>query len=211
MFRPFSLALGLAVALGSSGAAAGHGSPVEAGGGAPDEPCPHEIASTGTYRNRDYGFSIVIPPGLNGYWNAAVCAKTSEGCVCLGDHGRVLPLAPESHGSGRYIEVYAGFDIEDRAEQVRSRVDRIQERGRQNSLVDISRRALRLAGLRAQRIAVRYYDKKLDRGMAENFVQAKRSSLEYSLYVRTPVETYQRDRKTLEEVVRSFTLLKPQM
>src|SRR6266540_2267427 len=46
-------------------------------------PCPDDRAWTGRYRNYVYGFSIVIPRGLKGYWNSARCAPDEKlGCVC---------------------------------------------------------------------------------------------------------------------------------
>jgi hypothetical protein len=54
--------------------------------------CPDEIATTGYYRNYSYGFSIKIPQGLKGFWNSARCVKDKNGCVCMGDHGRFIPI-----------------------------------------------------------------------------------------------------------------------
>src|SRR6478672_8790082 len=58
------------------------------------EPCPDQKTYTGKYRNWVYGFSIIIPAGLKGYWNSARCAPDEKyGCVCTGDHGRFIPLS----------------------------------------------------------------------------------------------------------------------
>jgi hypothetical protein len=60
---------------------------------AADGPCPDDHAITGTYRNHSYGFTVVIPKGLEGWWNSAVCVpQPPNGCTCMGDHGRDIPL-----------------------------------------------------------------------------------------------------------------------
>jgi hypothetical protein len=63
--------------------------------------CPDEIATTGYYRNYSYGFSISIPRGLKGYWNSARCVKNKRDCVCMGDHGRFIPVDRYS-----YVQVF---------------------------------------------------------------------------------------------------------
>jgi hypothetical protein len=71
-------------------------------------PCPDQRAWTGRYRNYVYGFSIVIPRGLKGYWNSARCAPDEKyGCVCMGDHGRFIPLSNDAH-----IEAFVGYQME---------------------------------------------------------------------------------------------------
>lgn len=55
--------------------------------------CPDQRATTGVYRNDSYGFTVVIPKGLEGWWNSSLCVpEPAVGCVCMGDHGRELPL-----------------------------------------------------------------------------------------------------------------------
>jgi hypothetical protein len=56
-------------------------------------PCPDDRSTAGFYRNYSYGFTVVIPKGLEGRWNSAACVPhPQDGCVCMGDHGRELPL-----------------------------------------------------------------------------------------------------------------------
>lgn len=55
--------------------------------------CPDEHPTTGQYRNDSYGFTVVIPKGFEGWWNSARCVpEPPDGCTCMGDHGRGLPL-----------------------------------------------------------------------------------------------------------------------
>src|SRR5437868_11436651 len=72
------------------------------------ERCPDQKVYTGKYRNIVYGFSIIIPAGLKGYWNSARCAPDEKyGCVCMGDHGRFIPLSDQAH-----IEAFVGYQME---------------------------------------------------------------------------------------------------
>src|SRR6266436_3113221 len=74
----------------------------------PESPCPDDKTYTGAYRNPQYGFSIVIPAGLKGYWNSARCAPDEKyGCVCMGDHGRFIPLSIDAS-----IEAFVGWEME---------------------------------------------------------------------------------------------------
>lgn len=71
--------------------------------------CPDQQTYTGEYRNLIYGFSIIIPRGLKGYWNSARCAPDEEyGCVCMGDHGRFIPLSDDA-----YVEAFVGYEMEE--------------------------------------------------------------------------------------------------
>ncbi|WP_027360800.1 hypothetical protein [Desulforegula conservatrix] len=66
--------------------------------------CPDEIPSLGKYRNYSFGFSILIPQGLKGFWNSAACIQEADGsCLCMSDHGRIIPLKNDNT-----IEIYAG-------------------------------------------------------------------------------------------------------
>lgn len=72
---------------------------------AADAPCPRP--ARGPYTNYSYGFSLVIPDGMVGNWNSAVCAPDAESpgsCICMGDHGREIPL-----NDGGVISVHAFY------------------------------------------------------------------------------------------------------
>src|SRR5438105_15941925 len=74
---------------------------------ASESPCPDDKTYTGRYRNLNYGFSIVIPAGLKGYWNSARCAPDEKySCVCFPDHGRFIPLSRDSS-----IDALVGWEM----------------------------------------------------------------------------------------------------
>jgi len=176
-------------------------------------PCPDTVEWTGKYVNYSYGFSVAIPTGFKGFWNSARCVAGSEGCTCMSDHGRIIPLSSERSESERYIEVYAGYAAELDEPTVKAEVDEqlqwIDRRSREGSVSVLKQSAMILAGLRAQRVVVRYYDKKLNQWMIEDFVEAlRRGDVEYSLYLRTNDEEYQHDRKIFESVLGTFALRK---
>ena len=73
--------------------------------GAAAADCPY-AALRGTYRNHTHGFVVQIPAPLAGYWNSAACTpgEGSMPCICMGDHGRDLPL-----DGGGAITIFASF------------------------------------------------------------------------------------------------------
>jgi hypothetical protein len=120
--------------------------------------CPDARGWTGRYTNYSYGFSIEIPEHLQGFWNSARCSNGSDGCVCISDHGRIIPLTAEPHEQECHIEVYAGYavDVDEPSLQfeVAKRLAGIQQRtdGRK---VEIRRRSeILLAGIEAERVLV---------------------------------------------------------
>jgi hypothetical protein len=176
--------------------------------------CPDTINTTGRYVNISYGFSIVIPEGLKGVWNSARCVGGGDGCVCMSDHGRIIPLATGPNDTDHWIEAYAGFatDIDEPTldDEVSSRLDWIRERSRDGSVSVLQRSHVTLGGLKGQRVVVRYYDKESKRIMVEDFVEALRGRREvdvkYSVYLRTPIDAYERDKAIFNAVLRSFVL-----
>jgi hypothetical protein len=174
--------------------------------------CPDDKAWTGRYRNYSYGFTIVIPRGMKGFWNSASCVSRPDGCTCMQDHGRIIPLTPEPSEPERYIEAYAdnGADLDEStvAEAVKSHLRGIRERSREKSVQIRKRTGITLASLKGERAAVRYYDAKLQAWMMEDFVELLRGGVEYSLYLRTPEKTYEHDRGVFDTVVASFALSK---
>lgn len=177
-----------------------------------DTACPDDKAWTGKYRNYSYGFTIVIPTGLKGFWNSASCVSHPDGCICMQDHGRIIPLTPEPSKPERYIEAYAdnGADLDEPtvAEAVKGHLRLIRERSREKRMQVRKRIGITLAGLKGERAVVRYYDAKLQAWMMEDFVELMRGGVEYSLYLRTPEKTYEHDRGAFDTVVASFALSK---
>jgi len=175
--------------------------------------CPDAVSSTGKYENYSYGFTVVIPKNVKGFWNSAMCVSRADGCTCMSDHGRIIPLSAEPYEPERHIEVYAGYaaDFDDPTvqQEVDKHVDWVRERSRENSVTVVSQSNLLLGGLKARRAVVRYFDKKLNAWMIEDTVEAlRRRDIEYSVYLRTREEAYKQDVSVFDSVVRSFRLRK---
>ena len=176
--------------------------------------CPDTIDTTGRHVNISYGFSIVIPKGLKGVWNSARCVSGGDGCVCMSDHGRIIPLATGPNDVDHWIEAYAGFatniDAPMLEDAVNSRLGWIRERSRDGSVSVLQRSHVTLGGLKGERVVVRYYDKESKRVMVEDFVEALRGrrdvDVEYSVHLRTPIDTYEREKAIFNTVLRGFVL-----
>ena len=166
-------------------------------------PCPDQKTYTGKYRNMAYGFSIVIPAGLKGYWNSARCAPDEQyGCVCMGDHGRSIPLS-----GGGNIEAYVGYAMEDgwsaRDHENRDVSNLRREKGVGRVEVSSSR-WVRLGKLKGRRYVVQFNEKNRDL-VVDNIIAVHRG-VEYQLTLRTPADRYRRDRLDFEKVVSSWRL-----
>lgn len=178
--------------------------------------CPDAKSWTGKYTNHSYGFAIVIPSDLKGFWNSAGCVEDHGGCTCMSDHGRIVPLdpgAPEVK-SERYIEVYAGYaahlDSVTVPEAVKSHMDWIRERSRPGNIRVRKRISVSVAGLKGEHLVVRYLDAKSKGWMVEDFIELLREDIEYDLYLRTPRQTYEHDRSIFNTMVASFVLTEPE-
>ena len=124
------------------------------------------------------------------------------------DHGRIIPLTPAPYEHQRNIEVFAGYATRDHpavALQVEEKLKQIREMSRENSVEVRTRSRINLDGARAQRVVVHYYDKKLNRWSVEDFIEALRKGIEYSLYLRTKEASYPQDRVVFERLVSSFS------
>jgi hypothetical protein len=67
--------------------------------------CPDTTLIKRHYHNFTYGFDLLIPKGLTARWNSAACSIDAKlGCVCMGDHGRDIPL-----DGGGQIGVFASW------------------------------------------------------------------------------------------------------
>ena len=174
--------------------------------------CPDSVASTGKYTNNSFGFSVTIPKQLRGFWNSARCSDESDGCICMSDHGRTIPLTSESLHRERYIEIYAGYVADLNDTTVSSEVAKQIETIRQESLphpIAISKQIdITLAGIPAKRAVVRYYDRTPKGWLIEDLIESLHGEVEYVLYLRTPEDSYPHDRPILDRVVGSFVLSK---
>jgi hypothetical protein len=172
------------------------------------EPCPDETLSRGFYRNRSYGFAITIPKSLTGLWNSARCSSVGGNCVCMSDHGRIVPLTPEPYEPERHVEVYAGYamdpDDSTALSNAQARVAGLRQKGRKHSVSVRGPFKIALDGVDARRARVRYYDENLRRWTIEEFVEAVKDGVEYSLYLRTSDVGYRRNRIFFYQVLNSF-------
>lgn len=174
------------------------------------EECPDDHGWKGKYENFSYGFSIVIPRGYEGFWNSAACAndKKDGSCVCMSDHGRIIPLSSEPYEPERHIEAYAshGADLDEPsvAEGVAHWLKFIRESSGKNLMVVRKRSEITVDGVRGQRVIVRYYHKRLKKWFVEDLVELLKDGNEFTLYLRTPRRTYEHDKSIFEGVVASF-------
>jgi hypothetical protein len=180
---------------------------------AAQQPCPDTVNTNSTYVNSSYGFSIVIPAGLKGTWNSARCVAGNDGCICMSDHGRIIPLSEGQNDTDHWIEAYAGFAAEldepTLQDAVDKRLDWIRERSVAGSVSVLQRSDIRIGGIDAKRVVVRYRDRESSRLMVEDFVEAlrgKAGDVEYSVYLRSPVDAYERDKPNFDQVLSSFGL-----
>jgi hypothetical protein len=167
----------------------------------PVKPCPDEEVYVGRYRNWQYGFSILIPAGRQGYWNSAGCAKTADGCVCMSDHGRVIPLSKDAH-----IEVYTGYAVLEGSarDYERYEITTLKKRQDVDAVKVLSARGVGLARLRARRYVVRFVEK--NKSIITDRVVAIHQGVEYHLILRTSAERYRKDRREYERVIASWRL-----
>jgi hypothetical protein len=172
-------------------------------GSASAEPCPDQKTNTGKYRNWVYGFSIIIPAGLKGYWNSARCAPDDRyGCVCMGDHGRFIPLSEDAS-----IDAVVGHQLEDEwsvRDYENDEVSNLRQKQGVERVTVLSSGWIRLGRLKGRRFAVQFNEKNKD--VVIDHVIALHKGVEYELILRTLPERYQRDRRQLEKVIESWRL-----
>jgi hypothetical protein len=167
------------------------------------QPCPNERGWTGKYRNYVFGFSLVIPRGLTGYWNSGPCTTDERyGCVCLNDHGRVIPLS-----DGAHIEAFVSYQMESEwsvRDHERQEIFYLKtDKG--NRQINIVRSEwVRLSSLRARRFEARYlHDGK---PAVTDHIVALHDGVEYELVLVTSPDRYEVDRQQFEKVISSWRL-----
>jgi hypothetical protein len=173
--------------------------------------CPDEVSWKGMYVNHSYGFSIFIPNGLAGLWNSARCVSHNNECTCMSDHGRIIPLSKGTGGPDRQIEAYADYgaelEIGTATEAATSELTAIRESSMAGTMTVLSRTPMKLGGLHAWHVVVRYSDKKSKNWMVEDFIDAVNRGVRYLLYLRTPEQEYAHDRITFNRIVGSFAVV----
>jgi hypothetical protein len=167
------------------------------------EPCPDQKAHVGKYRNLVYGFSIIIPAGLKGYWNSAPCAPDEKyGCICLGDHGRFIPLSDDTH-----IEAFVSYQMESEESVIDHENNDISSLRHEQGIEQVrivGSRWYRLGNLKARRFKVRFVEK--TKNVVADHIIALHKGVEYELILYTSAERYQRDEIQFEKVVASWRL-----
>jgi hypothetical protein len=169
--------------------------------------CPDEVTTIGHFRNYSYGFSVSIPPGLKGLWNSARCVKDERNCVCLGDHGRFIPVDKNS-----YIEIFVRTEnYETLRESIEEEVEWNSKRHKdEKELAEVVTRApARLGGASATRLMIKYQDAKTGATMLEDIIigrpvdRVHRGWL-YLITLVTPDNVYARRKALLQSIVRSW-------
>jgi hypothetical protein len=165
------------------------------------ERCPDERSYTGKYRNYVFGFSIIIPTGLKGYWNSARCAPDERyGCVCMGDHGRSIPLSETAA-----MEAFVGWQMESewtlRDYQNNKVADLKQKQGVEQVRV-LSSKYLRLRHVKASRFIVQFSEN--NKRVVTDSIVALYKGVEYQLTLYTVADRYQKDRRVFEKLVASW-------
>jgi len=122
------------------------------------------------------------------------------------DHGRIIPLTPEPYEPERHMEVNAGFALEP-DETLSAEVSQILAGIRRNSGGRFELRGrtkLLLDGVTAERVIVKYYETKTKKWEIEDLVEALQGGIEYTLYLKTPANSYEHDRAAFDSFVQSF-------
>ena len=169
----------------------------------PTEVCPDQKVYTGKYRNLVYGFSIIIPAGLKGYWNSAKCAPDERyGCVCMGDHGRFIPLSDNAS-----IEAFVGYQMEDEwsvRDYENHKTSNLRQKQGVEQVEILSSTQIRLGRLKARRFIVRVNEE--NKSVVLDHIIALHKGVEYELILRTTADRYQRDLREFEKVIASWRL-----
>ena len=166
-------------------------------------PCPDDRTRTGPYRNYVFGFSIIIPRDLKGYWNSPRCAPDEKyGCVCMNDHGRFIPLSNDAH-----IEVFVGYQMEPDwsvRDHEHQEISSLPDNNQNQQINVIRSRWFRLGSLRARRFEAQYL--KNNKPMVTDHIVALHKGVEYELILVTSPEKYLADRRHFEKLVASWRL-----
>ncbi len=183
----------------------------ESGGPTPTvEQCPDTHGWSGKYENFSYGFSVLIPQGYEGFWNSARCVNDKKDgfCVCMSDHGRIIPLSSEPYEPERHIEIYAshGADLDEPsvAEGVAHWLGYLKKQSVAHTMLVRRRSDVTIDRVQGQRVVVRYRDKRLRQWFVEDLVELLKNGDEFTLYLRTPAKSYEHDKRIFDRVVASF-------
>src|SRR5882724_3566015 len=164
-------------------------------------PCPDDKVYTGKYRNIVFGFSIVIPAGLKGYWNSAVCSPDGKyDCVCMGDHGRIIPLADDVT-----IEAFVGYQMESEwsvIDHENGEISSLKKEKNLEQLKVVSSRWVHLDRLNARRFVAKFVKEK--KRVTVDQIVALHKGIEYQLILRTSPDRYKKDKIQFDKVIASW-------
>jgi len=176
------------------------------------EQCPDAHGWSGRYENLSYSFTITIPEGYEGFWNSASCSGDAEGCTCMSDHGRIIPLSHQPYEHERHIEVFAshGGDLDEStlAQAMAQHLKWIRKRAQGGNFIVRKRLGVTVDRVRGERAVLRYYDKRMKAWLVEDFIELLKDGDEYSLYLRTPRKNYKHDRQIFNGLIGSLTFEK---
>ena len=169
----------------------------------PKSRCPDDRAWTGRYRNYVFGFSMVIPRGLKGYWNSPRCAPDEKyGCVCMNDHGRFIPLSNDAN-----IDAFVGYQMEPDwsvVDHERQEISSLKQDQTNHEVTVVRARWFRLGHLHARRFEARFV--KNNKPIVTDHIIALHEGVEYELILRTLPERYRKDKIQFEKLVASWRL-----
>jgi hypothetical protein len=173
------------------------------GGNMQAQVCPDVRSYTGKYRNYVFGFSIVIPTGLKGYWNGGRCAPDEKyGCLCIGDHGRYIPLSETV-----VMEAFVGWQMESDWTLRDYENDEVANLKHQQGVQQVrvlSSKYVRLRRVKARRFIVQFTDN--NKSVFVDHIIALYKGVEYELILHTVADRYQKDRLMFETLVASWKL-----
>jgi hypothetical protein len=170
---------------------------------AANPPCPDQKAWAGKYRNYTFGFTVVIPAGLKGYWNSAACVPEGNDCVCMSDFGRFIPLS----GDGAFIVAGAEHQIES-DETVTGLEQRelasLRERKGVEKVKVIRSVWFRLGKLNARRFSAQFIEK--NQTLLTDHIVSLHNGVEYELVFQAPVNKAKQGKRAFEKIVASWRL-----
>lgn len=151
----------------------------------------------GYYRNKEYGYSIVIPSTLLGTGDPAP----------LPHHGVKITL---DSGSSAYLWVEGTYDAGPWAD-LNEAIDTYLEWLKQGNkeVTPLRLESISLDGLSALRSIARYKDSSTGQSMIQDIIltirqRKKETGIVYTLGLKTPESRYARDKKIFEETINSW-------
>lgn len=173
------------------------------------EPCPDEIEWIGEYRNYAYDFSMIIPAGRKGYWNSARCVKDEKyGCICMKDHGRIIPLSNSGYDKG-YIEVYAGYVFEEGVSfpnDEKKQILDLRKQKQTHSVKLLKSKTILLDNLKARRFLIKFVEKGQTKIIDRIVALSLSKSIQYSLVLNTFLSDYKLHKSEFDSLVDTWKL-----